>query len=81
MRCMAKADKAITKVPCVECGEYGKKFAVASSRARHCSDACRLEAVRGSKRGTRRKPVSDPQKHAMDLARTRVWAAAQKDMK
>ena len=81
MRCMAKADKAITKVPCVECGEYGKKFAVASSRARHCSDACRLEAVRGSKRRTCRKPVSDPRKHAMALARTRAWVAVQRDMK
>ena len=59
----------------VDCKECGKAFSTSSRSARYCSDGCRAEAGRRYSREYMRKYMSDPDKRAMMLARTRAAAA------
>ena len=78
-RCAAKADRIVARVRRVKCGMCGKAFATTHSTAKYCSDACRAEAIRRSRKRSRRRLKADPERHAMELARTRAWVASKKD--
>ena len=58
------------------CKECGKRFATTSRVVRYCSDRCRAEGRRHSRREYMRMYRADPQKLAMVLARGRAAAAA-----
>ena len=78
-RCAAKADRMVARVRRVKCGMCGRAFATTHSTAKYCSDACRAEAVRRSRKRSRRRLKADPERHARELARTRAWVASKKD--
>ena len=74
--CAARADKAVSSAPVVQCKECGKKFTAPSRRHHYCSTACRDEFARRRNRDNSRKYMADPERRAMALARSRLYGAA-----
>ena len=74
-RCEAKAGREIARPRRVDCGVCGRKFSARRISAKYCSDPCRAEAVRRQNRECARRYMSDPEKYAIALARSRAWAA------
>ena len=75
-RCTAKADREIARTLNVNCNACGKKFSTNSRAVRYCSDECRAEGLRRSRRGSRRRAEADPEKRALAAARRRARNAA-----
>ena len=76
--CTAKADREIARKPRVDCKECGKAFSTRTRTVRYCSDACRAAAARRAGIERDRRRMADPEKHSLQLARTRVYNAARR---
>ena len=76
--CTAKADREIARKPRVDCKECGKAFPTRTRTVRYCSDACRAAAARRADIERERRRRADPEKHALQLARTRARNAARR---
>ncbi len=77
-QCTARANKAITEKLHVKCKECGKEFTTTNRSARYCSDECRTDGTRRSRRECRLRRMADPEKRATAAAYARAQSAARK---
>ena len=80
-RCVARADREVTKTVSADCRECGRTFPTRTRSIHYCSDACRAAAVRRARAENQRKRDADPEKRALLITRARLAAAARRARK
>ena len=75
-RCTARADREVGRTLRVDCKACGKKFSTTNRAVRYCSDECRAEGLRRSRRESKHRMRADPEKRALAAAQMRARSAA-----
>ena len=75
-RCTARLDAEVGRDVVMPCNECGKAFTARNRTFHYCSDACRTKTAARRNREYMRRYMSDPEKRAMAIARSRAWSAA-----